>query len=341
MGRMLVLAVVVSASCKPQREAPPAELAPATVPAAQTPTAQVAPPVRATSCQPGARTCVRDDVVQCRADGSLGDKLESCRGACRDGACADTCALQDVELIYVIDRNGVLFSFDPKKLPEDPFRRVATLECDTSSTVNSMAVDRVGIAWLGYHNGKIHRASIIDGHCSASIGAPRGAPKTFGMGFVTDGPKTNTERLFLAGGPDDMHPRSLAKLDLLSPPPTWSPVAPITIEGDHPELTGTGDGRVYAYFPSPGRGFVQELDRRTAKPVGTRWNLEGDAGHVSAYAFAQWGGVFYVFTTADGKSSVRAIHMKSGKQEVVRDGLPNVIVGAGVSTCAPLLERAP
>jgi len=33
--------------------------------------------------------------------------------------------------------------------------------------------------------------------------------------------------------------------------------------------------------------------------------------------------------------------MKSGKQELVVDSTSMQIVGAGVSTCAPLLERAP
>ncbi|MBK9033537.1 MAG: hypothetical protein IPL61_20110 [Myxococcales bacterium] len=62
---------------------------------------------------------------------------------------------------------------------------------------------------------------------------------------------------------------------------------------------------------------------------------------MSSYAFAHWGGVFYVFTTADGTSSVHAVHMKTGAQEEVATDLPMRIVGAGVSTCAPLLERAP
>jgi hypothetical protein len=204
-----------------------------------------------------------------------------------------------------------------------------------------MAVDRVGIAWLGYHNGKLHRASIFDGQCSTSGAAPRGGSRTFGMGFVSDGPKATTEKLFVAGGAGAPDAKSLATLDLSGTPATWRTIASIDVPGEHPELTGTGDGRVFAYFPSPGRGFVQELDRTTAKPIGTRWTLEAKARHVESYAFAHWGGVFYVFTTAEGNSAVHAIHMKTGKQELVKDDLPKRIVGAGVSTCAPLLERAP
>lgn len=332
--------LAVMAACK-QRESSPSP-----PPPREAARPQLVEPPPAPRCQPGERTCVGEDVVQCTAAGALGDKLEACKGACRHGACVDTCALQDVELIYVIDDEATLFSFDPKKLPGDPFLRIATLACDPRSTVNSMAVDRVGIAWLGYHDGKLHRASIIDGHCSAAGAAPRGAPITFGMGFVTDGPKATTEKLFVAGGPEDGSARSLATLDTSSSPATWTPIAAIPGADQHPELTGTGDGRVFAYFPAPGRGFVQELDRTTARPIGTRWTLQstglrGRSERVTAYAFAHWGGVFYVFTTADDNSAVHAIHMKTGKQELVKEHLPTPIVGAGVSTCAPLLERAP
>ncbi|MDB4960539.1 MAG: hypothetical protein JWP01_538 [Myxococcales bacterium] len=333
MRWVLALLTVMSA-CK-QSEAPP----PPPITREQTLPEPVTPPPP--RCQPGERTCVQHELVQCKADGSLGATIESCKGACREGACVDTCALQDVELIYVIDDDANLFSFDPKKLPADPFHKIAQLSCDPSSTVNSMAIDRFGIAWLGYHNGNVHRASIIDGRCAASVGAPSGAPTTFGMGFVTDGPKATTEKLFVAGGSVDGKVDKLGTVDTSGSRAAWIPVASLDRNAQHPELTGTGEGRLFAYFPSPGRGFVQELDRTTAKPIGTKWVVRGLARHVSAYAFAHWGGVFYVFTTADGDSSVHAIHMKDGKQELVRDKLPNVIVGAGVSTCAPLLERAP
>ena len=329
----VVVVTMVTMACK-QPDAPPPP--PVTRASEQAPVAP-APP----RCQPGERTCVGDDVVQCKADGSLGATLEACKGACRDGACVDTCALRDVELIYVVDDHGTLSSFDPRKLPGDPFQRVAKLACNPQSSLNSMAVDRAGVAWLDYHDGKVFRASITDGHCAATGAAPRGAPKDFGMGFVSDGPKATTEKLFVAGGHADEPTKVLATLDTSVTPPTWNPIGTAEMEGENAELTGTGDGRLFAYFPSPGAGFVQELDRSTGRPLGPRWTLDARARHVSAYAFAHWGGVFYVFVTLDGNSTVRAIHMKSGAQELVMDHLPAMIVGAGVSTCAPLLERAP
>jgi len=57
------------------------------------------------------------------------------------------------------------------------------------------------------------------------------------------------------------------------------------------------------------------------------------------YAFAHWGGVFYIFVTSD-TSTVRAIDRKTGAYQLVLDNLPYRITGAGVSTCAPERDQA-
>ncbi|MBA2542372.1 MAG: hypothetical protein H0V17_22210 [Deltaproteobacteria bacterium] len=157
------------------------------------------------------------------------------------------------------------------------------------------------------------------------------------MGFVSDGPKATTEKLFVAAE-DDSH--ALATLDISESPARWIPAGTITAKQQrNPELTGTGEGKLYGYFPGdPGRGFVQEIDR-SGTAIGQRWNLPGrDKGRIGAWAFAFWGDVFYVFVTVEGTNEVHAIHRKTGKHELVRRESPHRIVGAGVSTCAPLLE---
>jgi hypothetical protein len=332
--RILVLGVIATSlvtACGKGKEEPPSNEAPSTPPPVAT--------SKTSACTPGEHTCVGDKVAVCAADGKPGVPVETCKGLCRAGACVDSCALKDVELVYVVDDNENLYSFDPKLLPGDPFHKIANLGCEPSGSVNSMAVSRDGVAYLNYHSGKVYRASITSGQCSTTGVVPSGATaRAFGMGFVTDGPKATTEKLFVAGGPD--HAKALATIDTSATPPRWLPIGALS-EGEHPELTGTGEGRLFAYFPAPGLGFVQELDRTNAEPIGERWTLAGAGKHVSAYAFAHWGGVFYVFATADQRSFVHAIHMNTGAQELVRDRLPMTIVGAGVSTCAPLLERVP
>jgi hypothetical protein len=302
------------------------------------PTSRVEPTEKpAPRCKTGEHVCSGDHVAVCE-DGRPNRTLTTCRGGCKQGACVETCGANDVELIYLVDTARTLFSFDPKKLPGDAFRKIGDLSCDRSSTPFSMAVDRTGIAWVLYQTGRLYQVSILDGHCLRTAAPPEGAmAKTFGMGFVSDGPKATTEKLFVAAE-DDSH--ALATLDISRFPARWIPVGTITAKQQrNPELTGTADGRLYGYFPGdPGRGFVQEIDR-TGAPVGKRWPLAGETGRVNAWAFAFWGDVFYVFVTVEGVNEVHAIHRKTGKHDVIDRDSPHRIVGAGVSTCAPLLEK--
>ncbi|MEO8706163.1 MAG: hypothetical protein ABI867_39400 [Kofleriaceae bacterium] len=292
------------------------------------------------ACKPSERTtCSGDRVMECAADASLGRTLRTCPGGCRHGACIDTCAVAGVELIYLADADSNLLRFDPAKLPGDPFQRVGKMECDPTSAPWSMAVDRGGVAWVLYKTGKLYQVSILDAHCVPATGAwlTGGAPTEFGMGFVTDAADAKTEQLFGAADSDD---RTLARVDLTAQLPAWRPIGVIEAnQNRNPELTGTGEGKLFAYYPQEDTSFVQELDRTTAKGIGRRWEMTREPGSVQAYAFAHWGGVFYVFTTVNDNSAVRAIHRKTGKVEIVREHLPTRIVGAGVSTCAPQLER--
>jgi hypothetical protein len=253
-----------------------------------------------------------------------------------DWSTTKTCAVQDAELIYLVDDTSHFLSFDPRKLPGDALHLIGTLRCTKSSSPNSMAIDRKGVAWVGYQNGKVYRASIIDAHCDPKGWKPSGKPtRVFGMGYVTKGPRTEEEMLFVAGGVDDPG-FSLATIDTVQK--SWNPIAQISVHA-HAELTGTSEGRLYAYFPSPGRGFVQELDRAKGTTIGPVWRIPGDPYNIDAYAFAHYAGVFYVFTTVDGVSGIHAIHKDTGKVEIVANNLSYKIVGAGVSTCAPLLEQ--
>lgn len=334
--------LTVAACSTREQEAPPA-------PRPTSPVREVAPdptrdpkpasPVTAQCEAVDGKACVGDTVVACSADGTIGDTLDNCQGGCKRGACVDTCAVKGVELIYVVDSAHNLLSFDPQKLPGDPFHRIGTLTCDPSARTFSMAVDRHGIAWVLYNTGTLYRVSILDAHC-ANAGVPESAPRTFGMGFVRDSAKSTSEKLFVAA---DDSSQMLAQLDTSTKPPRWLPIAPLKDKPSrHPELTGTADGKLFGYIPDDvAGGFVQEIKPKTGELSGPRMPVGAKPGHVSAFAFAHWGGVFYVFSTIDGTPMVHSIHRKTGKRAVVRDNLPYRIVGAGVSTCAPELERVP
>jgi len=325
--RFAIVLVVVFAACK---ERPPESTgSPPSAPRAGE--SKPAPVL----CDAGqSRVCAGDKVVEC-VGRTPGKTLEECKAGCRAGACTNTCAVKGVELVYVVDSDHNLLSFDPQKLPGDPFHMIGKLTCETAGQPFSMAVANDGIAWVLYNTGRIYRVSILDAHC-AKAGDPAEGPDTFGMGFAADGP--TSEKLYLAANDSS---QKLAVLDTRSTSLEWQPIATIAADQQrNPELTGTADGALFGYFPDQvSGGFVQQIDAATGKVIGARMKLAAGAGEIEAYAFAHWGGVFYVFTTIDHTNMVHAIHRKTGTYKLVLPRIPYEVVGAGASTCAPELER--
>ncbi len=325
----LAAALIAITACKARE--PESTGAPTSTPTATVPRPA---PVKCDPAQPS--VCDGDKVVAC-VGGTPGKTLEECKGGCRAGACTNTCAVKGVELVYVVDSGNNLLSFDPQRLPDDPFRMIGTLKCESAGQPFSMAVANDGIAWVLYNTGRIYRVSILDAHCTKA-GDPEDGPDTFGMGFAADGP--TSEKLYLAGNDSSQR---LAVLDTSSRSPQWAPIAPIAAgQKRNPELTGTADGSLFGYFPDEvSGGFVQQIDAKSGKSIGAQMRLAAAPGEITAYAFAHWGGVFYVFTTVDHTTMVHAIHRKTGTYELVLPRIPYEVVGAGVSTCAPELEREP
>ncbi|MCW5806963.1 MAG: hypothetical protein KIT31_31680 [Deltaproteobacteria bacterium] len=291
------------------------------------------------------RVCVGDDVVACDG-GELGRRVRTCKDGCKDGRCVASCASAGSELIYVVDLNADLLAFDPRKLPNDPFRRIGSLKgCDANTEHGaspfSMSVDRQGMAWVLFGDGAMYKVSITDARCQRAmfLPSPGGSPQ-FGMGYATDEPGGATEKLYIAGN-DDRHMLSAVDTDAKTPQARDVGRIPVPAgETQNPELTGTGDARLYGFFPTENEpSFVQEIDRRSGRALGPKWKL-GDRplGRVTAYAFAHWGGKFYIFVTlGDGsdRSTVHVLDRTTGKHGVLLESVPYKISGAGVSTCAP------
>jgi hypothetical protein len=277
------------------------------------------------------RVCVGTRVVACE-DGKLGRALRQCSDTCRKGRCVGSCA-EGAELIYVVDSHDRLHSFDPRKLPSDPFKLIGVMNCGAVGSPFSMSVDRGGTAWVLYTSGDLFEVSTMDAKCKPSGFKRVGiAPRTFGMGFVTDVAGAKSEKLYVAANDGSY---DLMTIDTMQDEPTTTFAVKLPRTSQHPELTGTSEGKLFGFFPSSSdASFVQEIDRKSGSFVGTKWELGDRLGLVEAYAFAHWGGVFYLFVTSGG-STVRAIDRRTGGYQLVLDDLPYRITGAGVSTCAP------
>ncbi|WP_156338457.1 hypothetical protein [Chondromyces crocatus] len=222
-----------------------------------------------------------------------------------------------------------MYRFDPGTLA---LTTIGTLDCPRSggpSSAFSMAVDRKGVAWVLFSNRKLYQVNIETAACTATdYQTYQHQLSVFGMGFVSRGEGSQEETLYLA----DYFGRGIASLDTQS-----LTVAPIVSYGNElgsAELTGTGDGRLFGFF----RGtpdYIAEVNPGTGQFLSKTIPPEIQIG--AGWAFAHWGGDFYLFTNpgADG-TKVDRYSLNSGTKTTVMMGIPDNIVGAGVSTCAPL-----
>jgi hypothetical protein len=107
------------------------------------------------------------------------------------------------------------------------------------------------------------------------------------------------------------------------------------------ELTGTGDGRLYAFSPNqPGSNepsFIAQIDPSSAAILGVDVLPDIVAG--AGWAFGFWGGDFYTFTGTPSGARGTVVNRFDpailNQTTVVARITDDTIVGAGVSTCAP------
>jgi hypothetical protein len=278
--------------------------------------------------------------------GSFGDGGGSSGGSSGSGS---NCAVGAAQFIYVISDSNNLYTFDPTKFPSKAaFTLVGPVTCD-SSGVNSMAVDRNATAYVNFNSGAIYKVSTTAPPTCTPTGfmsGQHGFTPVLGMGFSANSPGSMDETLFVSdnGGPNGVCTQStpgpgcmgqgIATLDLN----TWTlnPVGPYTMgdSGYNAELTGTGDAKLYGFFTTT-PGGVGPIDKGSGATTSTTPLPTVSVGN-GGYAFSFWGGDFYFYTASSTPNTVVTHFQPSNNMTTVSDQLDYVIVGAGVSTCAPV-----
>jgi hypothetical protein len=251
-------------------------------------------------------------------------------GSNQDG-CSDA-----AKLVYVVDENYTFSQFDPMT---KTFHDLGQLSCPAGggATPFSMSVDRNAIAWVLYSDGELFRVDTTSLACTATSWHTQAGLTQFGMGFSTDTSGGDTDTLFVAGGADvsGASTSTLAKLDTTS----MSATTVGTVTG-WPELTGTGTAELWGWFPSDANGTttprVEQINKMSGAPV-TTYPLASLQGAPSAWAFAFWGGDFWIFLAKD-LDLATTVYQIDGMTGAIKGTTPTntrTIVGAGVSTCAP------
>jgi len=231
-------------------------------------------------------------------------------------------------LVYVITSENDLFSFYPPTLA---FTHIGTLACPSKSTPFSMAVNRLGIAFTVFQDGNLFQVSTANAACKATTyAADQLGWSTFGMGYA--GAPDGGDTLYVAEGDYQGNSKGLGTIDTTTF--NLSFVGSFVPALTQCELTGTGDGRLFAFCLPEGTtgSTLAEIDPSDAVVIAADTLKVGEPNDAFAYAF--WGGHFWIFTAPGGTSTVTDFD-PSTKSESTATTFPGTIVGAGVSTCAP------
>ena len=238
----------------------------------------------------------------------------------------DDCA-DSAKVIYLVTQENYLYSFDPRLDGTSAYKRIGMLSCEAATTPQSMSVDRTGTAYVFYSSAHLYYVSTTTAQCApTSYHHPVLPPQSFnqlGMGFTAKTPSSNEQVLYI-NSPDfglatvDLQTLAVTKLNVLQA---------ILVE-----LTGGPDALLFIYASSAAE--LSQVDRSTYQ---TQLIHKFNQNNVTAFAFARYAGVFYVFT-AGGFSSGTTTTMFNPQTntESVRD--PDIgvtVVGAGQSTCVP------
>lgn len=250
------------------------------------------------------------------------------------GAPPEYCGGAEATSIYVITIEGNLFRFFPDKAT---FESIGSVQCPVQSsgtTPFSMAVDYQGTAYVVFDDGELFLVSGVDASCTP---APQpvqssGFTPEFGMGFSANSDGKG-EMLYLASTDT---PGVLGTLDTT----TFAihAIAPFSKDVGEAELTGTGDGHLFAFGVVEGSAAGSNLARidKTDGSVESEI-VVNTPPNPNDWAFGFWGGDFYFFTGVNpGSTTVGRYRPADGSFDATYASLDSEgVVGAGVSTCAP------
>ncbi|MBI5611178.1 MAG: hypothetical protein HY902_20055 [Deltaproteobacteria bacterium] len=257
-----------------------------------------------------------------------------------DTAASDQCP-ERAKIIYVVTKGNQLLSFSPDTLQ---FKLVGTLGCPAGvgNTPFSMAVDRKANAYVLYQSftsgAGVFKVSTLDASCTGTAYQPNlNGFEVFGMGFSSDAPAIADETLWIGGTKAlsfQAGPCKLGTLDVA----TLKTKAVATIPAAYgcPDLTGNGQAQLFGFFPNANPPAVGQIDKQTAQ-ITKNWPLPASLATTEAWAFAQWGGKLWLFakTSAEINSSVWSLDPLTGITTKALNNIGHVVVGAGVSSCAP------
>ncbi len=241
------------------------------------------------------------------------------------------CASAATQVIYTVDEDGTFCSFDPTTLT---FTVIGTLSCPSSGTPFSMAVDQNAVAWVLYTTGDIFQVNTANAACTATSFTPnQDGLLNFGMSFMSN-PTTGADTLYVAGGSGAMLAQPTELATIAFPSLALTTVGSVAL--GWPELTGTGDGQLWGFFPidlsTTGGSVLAQLDPSSGAELNDFSLPQLNSDSDDNFALKFYGGAFWLFLG----NSVYEIQRSNGAFSTPMPNSGHAVVGAGVSTCVPV-----
>jgi hypothetical protein len=260
---------------------------------------------------------------------------------------AEACPCPDLDVplddgIFVLSKTADLWKFFPET---NTFIKLGAVDCGLMPSTFSMGVDREGYAWVQFSDLQIRKVDVTDtSNCSDPGFVPmQDGVENFGMAFVSNSASDKCDRIY------GNHYNGVANGFMVSEFFSIDPVSLDLVQlglSDYglAEVTGTGDGRAFL-FAGPDPSDLVGVDKDTGQTLEVIPLPGVKTG--GGFAFAFFAGDFYFFTDAESDMTSEVTHIDyddsdaDGQQEltVVVQDAPLRIVGAGVSTCAPVLPQ--
>ena len=228
--------------------------------------------------------------------------------------------------MFFIDRgdNG-LFKFDPSATNSGEMVAVeiGTIGCGTTAAnpPYSLAIDRAGDAIVALENGAMIRVDTDTAACIDSGALPIGAPY-LSIRFVSNG---EVETLY---GIDENGILKVLSVD--APPSTIGSLSEDS-SGWLPDIAGTDDGRLFAFFI--GESHIREVSLDDGQLLGAPMQVRGGGWDVVAYTAGYAGGSVYTFYTFLDmpvyKTIVNKVNLETGVAVTLSENFGHWVVGAG------------
>jgi hypothetical protein len=257
-------------------------------------------------------------------------------GASDDAGVGGNCS-ESAKLIYLVTSStsggaNELYSFNPTKPGRSAYTRVGALNCPSTSSPQTMGVDRTGTAWVFYSDGRLFKVDVASARCTATTFTYPGAgfDFTMGSGFTALGGDVTKETLFLVRN-------GLQRFDTTTLTKTFVGGSTATSG----ELTGGPDGKLFVFDPA-GSGRLLEVNATSGATTPLHTFSAGTFSNVSAFAFARYAGSFYLFTAGTDATGLFPTNTRTTvfdpqtRATTIRDADIGVtVVGAGQSVCVP------